>query len=50
MALLTWQEFSKLPAIASLPLHEQKRRFIWENQQRMQRDWFVMNTAVGGPG
>ena len=50
MALLTWQEFSKLPAIASLPLHEQKRRFIWENQQRMQRDWFVMNTVVGGPG
>lgn len=50
MALLTWQEFSKLPGIASLPLHEQKRQFIWENQQRMQRDWFVMNTAVGGPG
>jgi hypothetical protein len=51
MALLTWQQFIKQQGIVSLPLHEQKRRFLWENQQRMQRDWFVMNTAFGGaPG
>ena len=48
MALLTWQQFVKQQGIASLPLHEQKRRFLRENQQRMQRDWFVMNTSFGG--
>ena len=49
MALLTWQQFVKQQGIASLPLHEQKRRFLRENQQRMQRDWFVMNTSFGAP-
>jgi len=48
MAQLTWQQFIKLPGISLLPLHEQKRKFIWENQQRFDRDLFTLNTAVGG--
>ena len=49
MSQLTWKQFTQLPGISSLPLHEQKRKFEWENQQRFKRDWFVMNNALGGP-
>ena len=49
MAQITWQEFSQKPEIKKLPLSEQKKRFIWENQQRMQRDYFLETELVAGP-
>ena len=49
MAQITWQEFSRRSEIKKLPLSEQKKRFIWENQQRMQRDYFLETELVAGP-
>ena len=54
MALITWQEFSRRPEIKSLPLHEQKKQFLWENQRRAEENWFLeaqlMNGGGGGGG
>ena len=54
MALITWQEFSRRPEIKSLPLHEQKKQFLWENQRRTEENWFLearlMNGGGGGGG
>lgn len=49
MAQITWQEFSRRPEIKKLPISEQKKRFIWENQQRMQRDYFLETELVARP-
>ena len=35
MFQLTWQEFSRKPYIAKLPLHEQVRQFNFEQQRHM---------------
>lgn len=48
MAQITWQEFSRRPEIAKLSLSEQKKRFIWENTQRSQKDRYL-EELVGGP-
>lgn len=48
MAQITWQEFSRRPEIAKLSLSEQKKRFIWENNQRSQKDRYL-EELVGGP-
>lgn len=46
---LTWQEFSRRPQIARLPMHEQMRQFQWE-QQRYQLMLEYVSSAVGsGP-
>ena len=54
MALITWQEFSRRQEIKSLPLHEQKKQFLWENQRRTEENWFLeaqlMNGGGGGGG
>ncbi len=54
MALITWQEFSRRQEIKSLPLHEQKKQFLWENQRRAEENWFLeaqlMNGGGGGGG
>ena len=54
MALITWREFSTKSEIKSLPLHEQKKQFLWENQRRAEENWFLeaqlMNGGGGGGG
>ena len=54
MALITWREFSRRQEIKSLPLHEQKKQFLWENQRRAEENWFLeaqlMNGGGGGGG
>jgi hypothetical protein len=46
---LTWQEFSRRPHIAKLPLSEQTRQFHWE-QQRHQMLMEYISSAASGPG
>jgi len=48
MAPITWQEFSRRPEIKKLPLHEQKKQFIWENQRRAEENWFLEMQIVAG--
>ena len=50
MALTTWQEFSRRPEIKSLPLHEQKKQFLWENQRRAEENWFLEMQVAGANG
>lgn len=50
MALITWQEFSRRPEIKSLPLHEQKKQFLWENQRRAEENWFLEMQVAGANG
>ena len=50
MALITWQEFSRRPEIKSLPLHEQKKQFLWENQRRAEENWFLEMQVAGASG
>jgi len=46
---LTWQEFSRRPQIARLPIHEQMRQFQWE-QQRYQLMLEYVSSAASGVG
>ena len=46
---LTWQEFSRRPHIARLPIHEQIRQFQWE-QQRYQLMLEYVSSAASGVG
>jgi hypothetical protein len=46
---LTWQEFSRRPQIARLPIHEQVRQFQWE-QQRYQLMLEYVSSAASGVG
>jgi hypothetical protein len=50
MALITWQEFSRRPEIKALPLHEQKKQFLWENQRRAEENWFLEMQVAGASG
>ena len=50
MALITWQEFSRRPEIKSLPLCEQKKQFLWENQRRAEENWFLEMQVAGANG
>jgi hypothetical protein len=49
---LTWQEFSRRPHIARLPMHEQVRQFHWELQRHEMLMEYVSSAAsgVGGSG
>ena len=49
---LTWQEFSRRPHIARLPLHEQVKQFQWEQQRHQMLMEYVSSAAsgVGGSG
>jgi|DEB0MinimDraft_10_1074344.scaffolds.fasta_scaffold11963_5 hypothetical protein len=49
---LTWQEFSRRPHIAKLPLSEQTRQFYWEQQRHQMLMEYVSSAAsgVGGSG
>ena len=49
---LTWQEFSRRPHIAKLPLAEQTRQFYWEQQRHQMLMEYVSSAAsgVGGSG
>jgi hypothetical protein len=46
---LSWQEFSRRPQIARLPIHEQVRQFQWE-QQRYQLMLEYVSSAASGVG
>jgi hypothetical protein len=51
MPLINWQEFSRRPHIQRLPMHEQKRQFVFENQMQQQRDmhlYHMINGPAGG--
>jgi len=54
MFQLTWQEFSRRPHIARLPLHEQVRQFQWELQRHELLIEYVSSAAAaagsGGAG
>ena len=55
MFQLTWQEFSRRPYIAKLPLHEQVRQFHFEQQRYHLMMEYVINnsnssTASSGAG
>jgi hypothetical protein len=43
---LTWQEFSRRPHIARLPLNEQVRQFQWEQQRQQILMEYVINNSV----
>ena len=49
---LTWQEFSRRPHIAKLPVSEQTRQFQWERQRHQMLMEYVSSAAsgVGGSG
>jgi len=49
---LTWQEFSRRPHIAKLPLAEQTRQFYWEQQRHQMLMEYISSAAsgVGGSG
>lgn len=44
---LTWQEFSRRPHIAKLPLAEQTRQFMWEQQRHAMLMEYVSSAASG---
>lgn len=46
MFQLNWQEFSRRPHIARLPLHEQVRQFHWEQQRYNMMLEYVANSSV----
>lgn len=46
---LNWQEFSRRPHIARLPIHEQIRQFQWE-QQRYEMLMEYVSSAASGVG
>ena len=46
---LSWQEFSRRPQIARLPMHEQIRQFQWE-QQRYQLMLEYVSSAASAAG
>jgi hypothetical protein len=43
---LTWQEFSRRPHIARLPMHEQMRQFQWEQQRHEMLMEYVSSAAA----
>lgn len=47
---LNWQEFSRRPNIARLPMHEQVRQFQWEQQRHEMLMEYVTSAASGGGG
>lgn len=47
---LTWQEFSRRPHIAKLPLSEQTRQFHWEQQRHQMLMEYVSSAASGVGG
>lgn len=47
---LTWQEFSRRPHIAKLPLAEQTRQFMWEQQRHAMLMEYVSSAASGVGG
>jgi hypothetical protein len=47
---LNWQEFSRRPNIARLPLHEQMRQFQWEHQRYEMLMEYVSSAASGVGG
>jgi hypothetical protein len=49
---LTWQEFSRRPHIAKLPLSEQTREFHWEQHRHQMLMEYISSAAsgTGGPG
>ena len=51
MSLISWQEFSRRPHIQRLPMREQKRQFVFEQQLQQQRDmhlYHMINGPAGG--
>jgi hypothetical protein len=46
MFQLNWQEFSRRPHIAKLPLHEQVRQFHWEQQRYNIMLEYVANSSI----
>ena len=46
MFQLNWQEFSRRPHIAKLPLHEQVRQFHWEQQRYNMLLEYVANSSI----
>jgi len=46
MFQLNWQEFSRRPHIAKLPLHEQVRQFHWEQQRYNMMLEYVANSSI----
>lgn len=49
---LSWQQFSRQPGIAKLPINEQIRQFQFAQQRFAQQQQYIMNTMVvaGGGG
>jgi hypothetical protein len=56
MAQIGWRQFSSRADIKHLPLHEQKKKFLIENNSRLQEDLHILSrmhgaaAAVGGSG
>lgn len=50
MFYLTWQEFSKRPQVAKLPLHEQVRQFQFEQQRHEMLLASLSGFGTGGGG
>ena len=48
MAQIGWKQFSMRIDIKGLPLHEQKRRFLRENDLRLQKDLYAVSQMYGG--
>lgn len=44
---LTWQEFSRRPHIAKLPIHEQTQQFMWEQQRHEMLLEYITSTHIG---
>ena len=50
MAQIGWIQFSSRVDIKHLPLHEQKRKFLIENNSRLQEELHVLNRVHGASG
>ena len=47
---VSWQQFSRQPGIAKLPINEQIRQFQFAQQRFAQQQQYIMNTMVAGSG
>jgi hypothetical protein len=47
---LSWQQFSRQPGIAKLPINEQIRQFQFAQQRIIQQQQYIANTMVAGSG
>mgnify|MGYP003998784261 FL=1 len=50
MAQIGWIQFSSRADIKHLPLHEQKRKFLIENNSRLQEELHILNRVHGASG